>query len=150
MTRVLVTRLCYFLAQKEDAPNKISSFTKVSELTHTRFGPFPYSEFGTEKTWNPANKESMLCLFNNITNGVCLMENRQRQFGDIAVISDGEWRTYGVITDHKKGGSDEPYDIIREPGKRFGFLKVGDGFFMLHNPKIVNWVKCGDPVYDKR
>ena len=150
MTRVLVTRLCYLLVRKADVSVEASCFSKMSELTHDRFGPFPYSEFGSDKTWNPANKHTMIELFDNITNGVCLMLKRKKAYGDVAVISDGEWQTYGIVTDRKKGGKDDDYELIKKPKESFGFLKVGDGYFMLHNPKIIQWVKHGDAVYDKR
>ena len=78
------------------------------------------------------------------------MKKRNIRIGDIAVISDGEWQTYGIITNSKKSYRDYNYDIISQPNKSLSFLQVGDAYFATQSYKIIDWVRYGGIIDGKK
>ena len=150
MIKLCCAKLCYFFAVEYDNPSNVSCFSNISDVTHSRSGPYPYSEFGTERFWNPAHKQEMHNIFSSITEGFCNMKKRNIRIGDIAVISDGEWQTYGIITNSKKSYRDYNYDIISQPNKSLSFLQVGDAYFATQSYKIIDWVRYGGIIDGKK
>jgi hypothetical protein len=146
MIRLASAQLCYFLATKHTNPKDLICFSNISDETHSREGPFPYTEFGTEKNWNPSDCLGMHSIFSNITNGSQTMTKRTPRIGDIAVISDGNNQTYGIVANHKKSYRDDNYNIIRNSDHPLKFLQVGDIYFAMRNRNILKWIRYGKIV----